>query len=223
MQRHNAVSLPLALAAIIASAPMSADTLMKDGHAVVIGKGKTTGNSIFWTDCQGEKSAQYQAPPYWVDKNKNCQMNAQAFGVDQKDGKYVVADAKEFGKSFPGARKGDEVSFAPIGDGVQMALNGKVVKLVSGIAPGDSRVAPEPENMRDHIIRGIRGEEVEEVDVKGRISDDGKVFVGDKDGRSWTIVNPEAVKGHEGHHVILTAHVYADKGEVHVMSMKMAK
>ena len=61
------------------------------------------------------------------------------------------------------------------------------------------------------------------VNVTGKISDDGKSFVSDKDGKSWTIKNPEAVKGHEGHHVVLNAHVYADKGEVHVMSLKMAK
>jgi len=57
--------------------------------------------------------------------------------------------------------------------------------------------------------------------VTGKISEDGKSFVSDKDGKSWTIVNPDAVKGHEGHHVTLSAHVYADKGEVHVMSLKM--
>jgi hypothetical protein len=61
------------------------------------------------------------------------------------------------------------------------------------------------------------------VDVAGKISADGKTFMGDKDMKSWTIVNPEAVKGHEGHHVILTAHVYPDKMQVHVMSLKMAK
>jgi hypothetical protein len=61
------------------------------------------------------------------------------------------------------------------------------------------------------------------VQVTGKISDDGKTFVGDTDSKSWTISNPDAVKGHEGHHVILTAHVYADKNEVHVMSLKMAK
>jgi len=61
------------------------------------------------------------------------------------------------------------------------------------------------------------------TDVKGKISDDGKMFVSDKDSKSWTIVNPEAVKGHEGHHVVLTAHVYPDKNEVHVMSLKMMK
>jgi len=61
------------------------------------------------------------------------------------------------------------------------------------------------------------------IDVKGKISDDGKTFVSDKDGKSWTIVNPDAIKGHEGHHVILNAHVYPDKNQVHVMSLKMAK
>jgi pentapeptide MXKDX repeat protein len=61
------------------------------------------------------------------------------------------------------------------------------------------------------------------VKITGKISDDGKTFVNDKDSKSWDIVNPEAVKGHEGHHVTLTAHVYADKNQVHVMSLKMAK
>ncbi len=59
--------------------------------------------------------------------------------------------------------------------------------------------------------------------VTGKISEDGKTFVGDSDSKSWTISNPDAVKGHEGHHVTLTAHVDADKSEVHVMSLKMAK
>jgi hypothetical protein len=59
--------------------------------------------------------------------------------------------------------------------------------------------------------------------ITGKISDDGKTFVSDTGSKSWTIVNPDAVKGHEGHHVTLTAHVYADKDEVHVMSLKMAK
>ena len=61
------------------------------------------------------------------------------------------------------------------------------------------------------------------VKVTGKISEDGKMFVSDSDSKSWTIVNPEAVKGHEGHHVTLTAHANADKNEVHVVSLKMAK
>jgi hypothetical protein len=61
------------------------------------------------------------------------------------------------------------------------------------------------------------------VDVKGKVSDDGKIFVSDKDSKNWSISNPHAVKGHGGHRVILTALVDADKSEVQVMSLKMAK
>jgi hypothetical protein len=47
--------------------------------------------------------------------------------------------------------------------------------------------------------------------------------VSDQDSKSRTIANPDAVKGHERHHVALTAHVDADKNEVHAVSLKMAK
>jgi hypothetical protein len=58
--------------------------------------------------------------------------------------------------------------------------------------------------------------------ITGKISDDGKTFVSDKDGKSWTITNPDSVKGHEGHHVTLKAHLSADTNEVDVVSLKMA-
>jgi hypothetical protein len=61
------------------------------------------------------------------------------------------------------------------------------------------------------------------VKVTGKIGDDGKTFVIDKDSKSWTVANPDAVKGHEGHHVTLTAHLDAVKNEVDVVSLKMAK
>ena len=61
--------------------------------------------------------------------------------------------------------------------------------------------------------------------LKGTVKADGDklTFVSDKDSKAWDIVNPEAVKGHEGHHVELSAHVYADKGQIHVMSVKMLR
>jgi len=58
--------------------------------------------------------------------------------------------------------------------------------------------------------------------ITGKISDDGKTFVSDKDGKSLTISSPDAVKGHEGHHVALKGHVSADKTSVDVVSLKMA-
>jgi hypothetical protein len=61
--------------------------------------------------------------------------------------------------------------------------------------------------------------------LKGTVKAEGdKVqFVADKGGKAWDVVNPEALKGHEGHHVIVKAHVYADKNQIHVMDVKMAK
>ncbi|HYL11829.1 MAG TPA: hypothetical protein VEV41_02275 [Terriglobales bacterium] len=60
------------------------------------------------------------------------------------------------------------------------------------------------------------------VSLSGKISADGKTFV-DKDNKSWTVTNPEALKGHEGHEVTLKVHVDAAKNEIHVVSVKMGK
>ena len=45
------------------------------------------------------------------------------------------------------------------------------------------------------------------VTLSGKISADGRTFVTDKDTKTWTVSNPEALKGHEGHEVTLKAHV----------------
>ena len=57
------------------------------------------------------------------------------------------------------------------------------------------------------------------IQIKG----DKYTFVNDKDGRSWAITNPEALKSQEGHHVQITGHVYADENAIHVMSVKTLK
>jgi hypothetical protein len=36
-------------------------------------------------------------------------------------------------------------------------------------------------------------------------------------------MNPETLKAHVGHHVELSAHVYEEKGQIHVMKVKMLK
>jgi hypothetical protein len=60
------------------------------------------------------------------------------------------------------------------------------------------------------------------VSLSGKVSANGKTFV-DKDNKSWTVTNPETVKGHEGHEVTLKAHEDAAKNEIHVVSVKMGK
>jgi opacity protein-like surface antigen len=57
--------------------------------------------------------------------------------------------------------------------------------------------------------------------VSGKISDDGKTLT-DKKGQNWTIDNPDAVKGHEGHEVTLRGDVDTASNTVHVKSVKMS-
>jgi len=61
--------------------------------------------------------------------------------------------------------------------------------------------------------------------LKGTVKAEGDkvTFVNDADQKSWEVMNPETLKGHEGHHVQLSAHVYADKNSIHVMKVKMLK
>ena len=61
--------------------------------------------------------------------------------------------------------------------------------------------------------------------LKGTVKAEGDkiTFVDDADQKSWDVMNPEKLKGHEGHHVQVSAHVYADKNSIHVMSVKMLK
>ena len=61
------------------------------------------------------------------------------------------------------------------------------------------------------------------MDIKGTVKADGDkiTFVSDEGGKSWDVVNPETLKDHVGHHVQLNAHVYADKGQIHVMKVTM--
>ena len=60
--------------------------------------------------------------------------------------------------------------------------------------------------------------------LKGTVKAEGdKVTFTDDKGKSWDVMNPEELKAHDGHHVQLSAHVYADKDSIHVMSVKMLK
>lgn len=61
------------------------------------------------------------------------------------------------------------------------------------------------------------------LNIKGTVKADGDkiTFVTDANGKSWDVVNPETLKDHVGHHVELSAHVYKDKGQIHVMKVTM--
>jgi hypothetical protein len=56
-----------------------------------------------------------------------------------------------------------------------------------------------------------------------KVEGDKVMFVADEDGKSWEVMNPDTLKPHDGHHVEISAHVYAEKSQIHVMSVKMVK
>jgi hypothetical protein len=60
-------------------------------------------------------------------------------------------------------------------------------------------------------------------DIKGSVkSTDGKItFIADEGGKTWDVVNPDALKDHVRHHVQLSADVYTDKSQIHVMTVTM--
>ena len=54
-----------------------------------------------------------------------------------------------------------------------------------------------------------------------KVEGDKTTFVADKDQKSWAVENPEVLKGHEGHHVRVKAHVDTAKGSIHITEFKM--
>lgn len=99
----------------------------------------------------------------------------------------------------------------------------KLLVVVLGLAVVLSISAVAQDQSMDKKDKGDAAAAAPLKTLKGTIKADGDKysFVNDKDQKSWDIINPEAVKGHEGHHVQLKAHVYADKNQIHVMEVKM--
>jgi hypothetical protein len=98
---------------------------------------------------------------------------------------------------------------------IVLALAVSVLLSVAGLAQGMSQGDAKTDKSATAPLKDIKGTVKAEGD---KIS-----FVSDSDSKAWDVINPEALKGHEGHHVQVSAHVYADKGQIHVMSVKMLK
>lgn len=95
-----------------------------------------------------------------------------------------------------------------------LILTISVMPSVAGFAQGtskDSGAAPQAASVAP--LKNITGT----VKVNG----DKLIFVSDKDNKSWDVVNPQALKRYVGDHVEVSANVYADKGQIHIMAVKM--
>ena len=62
-----------------------------------------------------------------------------------------------------------------------------------------------------------------EKTIQGTVKAEGDklTLVSDKDQKAWVVENPEVLKGHEGHHVQVKAHVDAATRTIHVTDVKM--
>lgn len=58
------------------------------------------------------------------------------------------------------------------------------------------------------------------VSISGRVSSDRKTFVSDKGDKTWTVINPDRLKGYEGHRVKAKARADTTQQEIFVISVK---
>src|SRR5258708_37814399 len=133
MRMRHAVCCTILLVLAAEGSTAYADTLMRGNHPVLIGKGENARDYVKWTNCQGTESATFKRPRYWVDKSDNCEMRAQDFGIEEKNGQYIVVDAMRLGKYFPGVRNGDVASFKTVNGDVELAANGQTLLLRSTV------------------------------------------------------------------------------------------
>jgi uncharacterized protein YpmS len=55
--------------------------------------------------------------------------------------------------------------------------------------------------------------------MTGKVSSDGKTFTNDKDSKSYTVDNPDALKGHEGEPVALVVQMDPTTNTVHILTV----
>jgi hypothetical protein len=66
-----------------------------------------------------------------------------------------------------------------------------------------------------------RAEGVRLTSILGTVRADGEKLTFVTDRRAWNVDNPETLEGHEGHFIRVKAHVYSDKGWIHITEVKL--
>jgi len=92
-----------------------------------------------------------------------------------------------------------------------------ILSLCSGLSVvALSQDAPNQAPRKTQAATGVRL-----TTIMGTIQEDGDKLRFVTDQRAWNVDNPETLKGHEGHYVHATAHLYPDKGSMHITEVKM--
>src|SRR5713226_4857183 len=119
--KSNALAVVFFLTSTLSA---SADVLYNEAKAIALGKGKLDKNIIHWTYCDG-KTGDFRKPPHRFVTGEHCNIQPDAFGIKQIDGKYFVQDEKVFGQFFPSAAKGDQVGFSTDSKSIKMDYKGE--------------------------------------------------------------------------------------------------
>ena len=77
-----------------------------------------------------------------------------------------------------------------------------------------AQVSPNPSS-QDHRAQGVRL-----TSILGTVRADGERLTFVTDRRAWNVDNPKTLEGHEGHFVRVKAHLYSDKGWIHITEVK---
>jgi hypothetical protein len=77
--------------------------------------------------------------------------------------------------------------------------------------------SPPNQALQRHQAAGIQS-----TYIMGTVSEQGEKLRLVTNQRVWNVDNPETLKGHEGHYVRVNAHVYPDKGSIHITEVKMS-
>jgi hypothetical protein len=75
---------------------------------------------------------------------------------------------------------------------------------------------PPKQTLQKHQAVGIQS-----TSIMGTVSEQGEKLRFVTDQRVWNVDNPETLMAHEGHFVRVNAHMYPDKGSIHITEVTM--
>jgi hypothetical protein len=94
--------------------------------------------------------------------------------------------------------------------------------LTLGALAQDQTTAPTKKSKKSSTAASETTTKASTAKLTGTIGQDGKSFTNDADQSSWTISNPDKVKGHEGHHVIVRGKTDDAAKSIDITSVTMA-
>ena len=81
-------------------------------------------------------------------------------------------------------------------------------------------IAAVAQDFPNPLSQNHRAEGVRLTSILGTVKAEGEKLTFVTDRRAWNVDNPETLEGHEGHFIRVKAHVYSEKGWIHITEVK---